>query len=75
MIGKIESIRRFIPTAAMVFQVMEGTSVKLNDDFVLPVLSAFEKMNNYLQAWNPEIEIEMGLYRMSVPDFNKRALR
>ena len=59
----------------MVFQVMEGTSVKLNDDFVLPVLSAFEKMNNYLQAWNPEIEIEMGLYRMSVPDFNKRALR
>lgn len=75
LIGRVESIKRFIPTAAATFQVMEGTSIKLNDDFVLPILSAFEKMNTYFQAWNPEVEIEMGLYRMSVPDFNKRAWR
>lgn len=75
LIGKVESIRRFIPTASAAFQVMEGTSIRLNDDFTLPILSAFEKMNTYFHAWNPEVEIEMGFYRMSVPDFNKRALR
>jgi len=75
LIGKVESIRRFIPTSAAAFQVMEGTGIKLNDDFVLPVLSAFAKINTYFMAWNPEVEIEMGMYRMSVPDFNKRALR
>lgn len=75
LIGKVESIKRFIPTSSAVFQVLEGTSIKLNDDFVLPILSAFEKISTYFMAWNPEIEIEMGMYRMSVPDFNKRALR
>lgn len=75
LIGKVESIKRFIPTASAAFQVMEGTNIRLNDDFTLPILSAFEKMNTYFQAWNPEVEIEMGFYRMSVPDFNKRALR
>lgn len=28
-----------------------------------------------MDAWNPEQEIEMGLFRISVPDFNKRAFR
>lgn len=75
MIGHIDSIKRFVPTHMTSFQVMDGTQVRMNEDFILPVLASIEKLNTYLEAWNPEREIEMGLFRMPAPDFNKRALR
>lgn len=75
MVGKIESIKRFVPTMQSAFQVTEGTAVRVNDDFVIPVLASIEKINSYLDAWNKEQEIEMGLFRMPAPDYDKRALR
>ncbi|MBO5128455.1 MAG: AAA family ATPase, partial [Clostridia bacterium] len=75
MIGRTESIKRFVPTANTSFQVLEGTNVRINDDFTLPVLASIEKLNTYLEAWNPQREIEMGMFRMPAPDFDKRALR
>ena len=64
MIGRVESIKRFIPTHSTSFQVLEGTNVLINDDFTLPLLASIEKLNTYLEAWNPQREIEMGLFRM-----------
>ena len=75
MVGKVESIQRFVPTNRSSFQVLEGTSVRVNEDFELPVLASIEKLIAHLEAWNPEQELEMGLFRMPAPDFNKRALR
>lgn len=75
MIGRVDSIKRFIPTHSTSFQVLEGTNVLINDDFTLPLLASIEKLNTYLEAWNPQREIEMGLFRMPAPDFDKRALR
>lgn len=75
MIGRVESIKRFIPTHSTSFQVLEGTNVLINDDFILPLLASIEKLNTYMEAWNPQREIEMGLFRMPAPDFDKRALR
>ncbi|MBQ7930880.1 MAG: putative DNA binding domain-containing protein [Clostridia bacterium] len=75
MIGRTKSIKRFVPTANTSFQVLEGTNVRINDDFTLPVLASIEKLNTYLEAWNPQREIEMGMFRMPAPDFDKRALR
>lgn len=74
LIGKVESIKRFVPTEAAVFQVLEGTNTRINDDFVLPILAAIERIDNYLVAWNPETEIEMGLFRMSVSDFHNMVM-
>ena len=74
-IGKVESIKRYVPTHAIAIQVLEGTSVRVNEDFVLPILAAVERINTYIDARNPENEIEMGLYRISAPDFDKRAIR
>lgn len=34
-----------------------------------------EQINTFISAWNPEREIEMGLFRVPVPDFNRRAIR
>nr|MBQ4318234.1 putative DNA binding domain-containing protein [Clostridia bacterium] len=75
MIGYEDSIRRFVPTANTSFQVREGTEIRVNDDFCTPILTAVEKLYGYLEAWNPQREIEMGLFRMPAPDFDKRALR
>lgn len=75
MIGRSSALKRYVPTAAAEFQVLDGTSVRTNDDFILPILASIERLNTYLEAWNPECEIEMGLFKMPAPDFNKRALR
>lgn len=75
MVGKVASIKRFVPTMRSSFQVLEGTLIRVNDDFIMPVLASIEKLMSYLEVWNPDRELEMGLFRMPAPDFNKRALR
>ena len=75
LIGKVEAIKRHIPTHAAVFQVLEGTEVRNNDDYVLPLLQTIERLNSSLEARNPEQEIEMGLFRYAIPEFDRRAIR
>ena len=55
------------------FFLTNQTEAKLS--VVLPLLQTIERLNNSLAARNPEEEIEMGLFRMSVPEFDKRAIR
>ena len=75
LIGRIDALKCHIPTHTSSFQVLSGTDVKVNDDMCLPLLSTIDKINTYMDAWNHEQEIEMGLFRISIPDFNKRAFR
>lgn len=75
LIGRIDALKCHIPTHTSSFQVLSGTDVKVNEDMCLPLLSTIDKINTYMDAWNPEQEIEMGLFRISIPDFNKRAFR
>lgn len=75
LVGKISALKQYIPTHSSSFQVLVGTDVKINDDIDKPLLSTIDKINTYLEAWNPEQELEMGLFRVPVPDFNKRAIR
>ncbi len=75
MLGKEQSIKKFVPTAKSSFQVLEGTKIRVNEDMCLPILATLEKMITYLEARNSEQEIEIGLFRMAIPEFNKQALR
>lgn len=75
LVGKIDAIKEYIPTATAAFQVLVGTDIRVNDDFTLPMLATIEKIDTYMAAWNPEIDIEDGLFRMPVPEFNKHAIR
>ena len=75
MCGKASALSRFVPTHKASFQVTEGTSVRINEDFVVPVLASIEKLNDYISVRNEDHELEIGLFRMSVPDFDKRAVR
>ncbi|HJJ48728.1 MAG TPA: putative DNA binding domain-containing protein [Methanocorpusculum sp.] len=75
MIGKEASIASLLPTADTAFQVMEGSSVRVNVSWKKPVLEIFELISEYMRVWNPEREILSGMYRISVTEFNIRAFR
>lgn len=73
--GTVEAIRRCIPTYGATFQVLHGTDVSVNHDFDKPLLYTIEKIGEMFEAWNPEREFEHGLFRASVPQFDRRAFR
>lgn len=75
LIGKAERIQELMPTARAVFQVLSGTDVVFNEEVNGALLSVFEKLETYMTARNSEAEIEEGLFRISVFDFDKRAFR
>ncbi len=75
LIGKVSAIKQHIPTHSTSFQVLVGTDVKVNKDISSPLLSTISEISNYLDAWNPERELELGLFRVPIPDFDKRAIR
>jgi len=75
LIGKTDRIIKCIPTAEATFQVMSGTNVTMNESFHNSLLATLEKISTYINAHNTSEEIEEGLFRISVPDFDKRAIR
>ena len=75
LIGKERSIKRLMPTVAASFQVIQNTEVKVNDIFTLPLIASIEKIFNYMEAWNHEEEFQIGLFRVPLPEFDKRAFR
>lgn len=75
LIGKEEKLKEYIPTAKATFQVLEGTSVRKNDEYTKPLLATLELFETNFNAWNPEYEIEQGLLRMNAPEFSFKAFR
>lgn len=75
LIGKRESIKRFVPTMETSIQVLSGTEVIVNESYHRSILSTVEKIENYFNAWNPSTEMDFGLIRMNIPEFNRRAFR
>lgn len=75
LIGKEDRLKELMPTAKAGFQVLEGTQVRLNEQFSKPLLATFELFENYMKAWNPEREMEHGLFRLPIPEFSEAAFR
>ena len=75
LIGKSDRLKALVPTAESAIQVLQGTDIKVNESFTAPLLSAFERISEYINAWNHEEELEIGLFRVSVSDIDKRAFR
>lgn len=75
LIGKEERIVELMPTAKSVFQVLEGTAVRMNEESCKPLLELFENYETYFKAWNPERETEYGLFRIPVPEFDWSSFR
>lgn len=75
MIGKASAIKRYVPTAEAVIQVLSGTDIKVNESFHLPILAAFDKISATFNAWNTSEEMEMGMFRITIPAYDPRAFR
>lgn len=75
LIGKEERLQVLMPTAKSSFQVLEGTKVRVNEQITKPLLATFEIIENYMKAWNPEKELERGLFRIPIPEFSETAFR
>ena len=75
LIGKEDRLQELMPTAKSSFQVLEGTLVKVNEQFAKPLLATFEIFENYMKPWNPESEMEYGLFRVPIPEFSEAAFR
>lgn len=75
MLGRRDRLKELIPTAESAFIMMRGTEVTANESYYLPLLASIERMIDFVSARNPEQEIEQGLFRISIPEFNPRAVR
>ena len=75
MLGRRDRLKELIPTAESAFIMMRGTEVTANESYYLPLLASIERMIDFVSARNPEQEIEQGLFRISIPEFNPKAVR
>lgn len=75
LIGKREKLREYVPTAEAAYIAQSGTEITANQTFYLPLLTALERIFEFVDARNAEREMEAGLFRISIPDFDRRAVR
>jgi len=75
IMGREEDLRKYVPSHEVAFQVLEGTDVRMNEFFRKPLLQVFEEVERLFAARVMERELEFGLFRVPVPNFDKRAFR
>jgi len=75
LIGRESRLRQLVPTHEAAFQVLSGTEVRVNDFFRFPLPKLIELLLERFNARIDEQEFEAGLFRVPVPDFDRRAFR
>jgi ATP-dependent DNA helicase RecG len=75
LIGREDAIREHLPTHEVAFQVLEGTDVRVNDFYRLPLVRLFERIDEQFRARVTERELQVGLFRVPVPTVDRRAFR
>jgi ATP-dependent DNA helicase RecG len=75
LVGKEESLRRLLPAHEVAFQVLENTDVRVNDFYHWPLLRVFERVEEQFGARVTEQEIQIGLFRVPVPNVDRSAFR
>jgi ATP-dependent DNA helicase RecG len=75
LIGKESIIDKLLPTAQAAFQVLDGTSIRVNEQIRKPLLATFDLFTDLLKPWNPEKEVVDGLFHIPVPEFDHNAFR
>lgn len=75
MMGREEVLRQHLPAHEVAFQVLEGTDVRVNEFFRKPLLQTFEEVELLFKARVNEQEIQVGLFRVPIPNYDRRAFR
>ncbi len=75
LLGTEYLLRQHIPAYEAAFQVLNGTDVRVNEFFRKPLLQTFEEIEVLFKARVEEEEIQIGLFRVPVPNYDRRAFR
>lgn len=75
LLGTEDQLRQYLPSHEAAFQVLVGTDVKVNEFYRTPLLEIFEEMDVLFKARVEEEEIQVGLFRVPVPNYDRRAIR
>lgn len=75
LLGKETDLRRHLPAHEVAFQVLQGTDVRVNEFFRKPLLQTFKEIENLFLARVEEQEVEVGLFRVPVPNYDRRGFR
>lgn len=75
LMGREETIRQHLPAHEVAFQVLERTNVRANEFFRRPLLQTFEEVELLFKARVTEQEIQVGFFRVPIPNFDRRAFR
>ena len=75
MIGKTAALRRLVPTHEVLFQVLDGTRVKVNEPSSAALVEVVEWLDLLGRGVNTEQEFAEGLFRVAVARVDTDALR
>jgi ATP-dependent DNA helicase RecG len=75
LFGKVDALRRFLPSHEAAFQVMRGLDVEVNDFLPYPLLRLAEEMLTRFRARNSEEDADFGLLRVAVSAYSETAFR
>jgi len=75
LLGREQSLARFLPAHEAAFQVLRGLEVETNEFFRGPLLRLSEELFSRFRARNREEELDFGLLRVPVAAFSWTAFR
>lgn len=75
VIGRESALREKVPTHEFAFQVLTREAVTFNEFRRFPLLKALDWLVTNFRPYNPEREIQVGLFRVPVPKVDMGAFR
>lgn len=75
VIGRETALRERVPTHEFAFQVLARDAVKFNEFRRSPLLKALDWLETNFRPYNPEHEVQIGLFRVPVPKVDMGAFR
>ena len=75
LVGREQALRDWVPTHEFAFQVLAREAVGFNEFRRFPLLKALDWLETNFRPYNPEREIQVGLFRVPVPRVDLGAFR
>ena len=75
LVGREAALRQHVPAHEVAFQVLDREEVQVNEFTRAPLLRTLEWLETNFRPYNPESEIQVGLFRVGVPRVEERAFR
>jgi ATP-dependent DNA helicase RecG len=75
LLGREQALQRHLPPHEVAFQVLRGAEVAVNEFYRRPLLEVVELLLERFDARNEEQEIQLGMFRLPIPDYARRSFR